>query len=105
MSDAEPGARRLIHLAEDHHHVRQNARFLHRVIKLLALATPFANATENAYAFVMPDHVVDHFGQQHGLADARPAEKARFAAALQRHKYVDELDTSLEDFRLGGTAR
>jgi hypothetical protein len=30
MSDAEPGARRLVHLAEDHHHVRQHAGFLHR---------------------------------------------------------------------------
>ena len=29
MPDAEPAARRLVHLAEDHHHVRQHAGFLH----------------------------------------------------------------------------
>src|ERR1700690_179035 len=105
MTDAEPGPRRLVHLAEHHHHVRQNAGFLHRVIKLLALTTSLANAAEYAYAFVMADHVVNHFGQEHGLADARSAEKPRFAAALQRHKYVDDLDAGLKDFRLGGTAR
>src|ERR1035441_4024509 len=101
MPDAEPRARRLIHLAEDHHHVRQHAGFLHRVVKLFAFTTPFANATENAYALVMTDHVVDHFRQQHRLADARPAEKSRLAAALQRYKDINDLDARLKDFRLG----
>src|SRR5208282_711926 len=105
MTDAEPGARRFIHLAEYHHHVRQYAGFLHRVIKLLAFTTPLANAAEYADSLVMADHVVDHFGQQHRLADACPAEKPCLAAALQRHKYVDDLDASLKDFRLGRTAR
>src|ERR1022692_111950 len=105
MTDAEPGTRRLIHLAEDHHHVRQHAGFLHRVIKLLAFTTPLANAAKYAYSLVMADHVVDHFSQQHRLADACPAKKPRLTAALQRYEYVDDLDASLKDFRLGGTAR
>src|SRR5580704_18342739 len=104
MPYAEPGAQRLVHLAEDHHHVRQHAGFLHRIVKLLAFATPFANAAKNAYPLMMTDHVVDHFGQQHRLADARPAEKSRLAAALQRHEDIYDLDARLEHFRLGGTS-
>ena len=105
MSDAEPAARRLVHLAEDHHHVRQHAGFLHLAVKLLAFATAFADAAEDADALVMPDHVVDHFGQQHRLADARSAEQSRLAAALQRHQHIDDLDARLEDLGLGGASR
>ena len=53
--------------------------------------------------FVVPDHVVDHLGEQHRLAHARPAEQARLAAALQRHQHIDDLDARLEDLGLGGT--
>ena len=103
VAHAEPAARRLVHLAEDHHHVRQHAGFLHVAVKLLAFATAFADAAKNADALVVPDHVVDHFGEQHGLAHARPAEQARLAAALQRHQHIDDLDARLEDFGFGGT--
>jgi hypothetical protein len=54
---------------------------------------------------VVPDHVVDHFGEQHGLAHARPAEKSRLAAALQRHEHIDDLDARFKDFRLGRASR
>ena len=105
VAHAEPAARRLVHLAEDHHHVRQHAGFLHVAVKLLAFAAAFADAAEDAHALLMPDHVVDHFGEQHRLAHARAAEKSRLAAALQRHEHVDDLDARFEDFRLGGTLR
>ena len=104
MAHAEPAARRLVHLAEDHHHVRQHAGFLHLAVKLLAFATTFADAAKNAYALLVPDHVVDHFGEQHRLAHARPAEQARLAAALQRHEHIDDLDARFKDFRFGGTS-
>ena len=42
MPDAEPGARRLVHLAEDRHHVRQYAGFFHRVVKVLDRPLRFA---------------------------------------------------------------
>ena len=103
--DAEPAARRLVHLAEHHHHVRQHAGFLHVAVKLLAFAAAFADAAENAHALLVPDHVVDHLGEQHRLAHARAAEQPRLAAALQRHEHVDDLDARLEDFGLGGTSR
>jgi hypothetical protein len=47
---------------------------------------------------VVADHVVDHLGQQHRLADARSAEQSCLAAALQRHQDIDDLDARLEDF-------
>ena len=51
--------------------------------------------------FVVPDHVVDHLGEQHRLAHAGAAEQARLAAALQRNQHVDDLDAGLENFGLG----
>ena len=104
MAHAEPAARRLVHLAEHHHHVRQHAGFLHVAVKLLAFATAFADAAKNAHALLMPDHVVNHLGEQHRLAHARPAEQSRLAAALQRHQHVDDLDARFKDFGLGGTS-
>jgi hypothetical protein len=49
-----------------------------------------------------PDHVVDHFGEQHRLAHARPAEESRLAAALQRHEHINNLDARFEDLGFGG---
>ena len=105
MAHAEAAARRLVHLAEHHHHIRQHAGFLHVAVKLFAFAAAFADAAKDAHAFLMPDHVVDHFGEQHRLAHARPAEQSRLAAALQRHEHIDDLDARFKDFRLGGTPR
>ena len=82
----------------------KHAGFLHVAVELLAFATAFADAAEDADALLVPDHVVDHFGEQHRLAHARPAEESRLAAALQRHEHVDDLDARLEDFGLGGTS-
>ena len=103
VAHAEPAARRLVHLPEHHHHVRQHAGFLHVAVKLLAFATTFADAAKNADALLVPDHVVDHFGEQHRLAHARSAEQSRLAAALQRHEHIDDLDPRLEDLGFGGT--
>jgi hypothetical protein len=105
VTHAEPAAGRLVHLAEDHHHVGQHAGFLHVAVKLLAFATTFADAAEDADTLLVPDHVVDHLGEQHGLAHARPAEKSRLAAAFQRHEHINDLDARFEDLRLGGTPR
>jgi hypothetical protein len=85
MADAETGTRGFVHLAEHHHHIAQYARRIHVAVELLPFAAAFADAAKNTHAFVLPDHVVDHLGEQHRLAHTRPAEQARFAAALQWH--------------------
>ena len=105
VSHAEAAARRFVHLAEHHHHVRQHAGFLHVAIKFLAFAAAFADAAEDAHAFMMPDHVVDHLGEQHGLAHARAAEQSGLAAALQRRQHIDDLDAGLEYLGFGGAPR
>ena len=103
VAHAETAARRLVHLPEHHHHVRQYAGLLHVAVKFLPFTTAFADPAKNAYALLVPDHVVNHFGEQHRLAHARPAEQARFAAALERHQHIDDLDPRLEDLGFGGT--
>ena len=105
VADAKAGARRFVHLAEDHHHVRQYAGVLHVAVELLALATAFADPAEDAYALLMPDHVVDHLGEQHRLAHAGAAEQTRLAAALQRREHIDELDARFKDLGSRGSPR
>jgi hypothetical protein len=63
VAHAEAAARRLVHLAEHHHHVRQYTSFLHLTVKLLAFATAFTDTAKQTDPFVVPDHVVDHFSE------------------------------------------
>src|ERR1035438_4250758 len=92
LANAEPAAWWLVHLPIDHHHIGQNAGFLHIAVKLFALTATFADPTKNTNALLVPDHVVDHFGEQHSLAHTSATEEPRLAAALQGHQYIDNLD-------------
>src|SRR5665213_4445807 len=85
MADPEATAGRFIHLTENHHHVRQHSSCLHVVVQLLTLAASLADAAEDTDAVVMSDHVMNHLGQEHGLANTGAAEESGFAAALERH--------------------
>jgi hypothetical protein len=105
VPNAEATAGRLIHLAENHHHVRQHACGSHFAIKLLTFARALADATENAHPVMMPDHVVNHLGEQHGLADPRAAKQPGFSPPLERRKDVDDLDARFEHLRLRHAAR
>ena len=109
MSAARPTRKprpgRLVHLAVDHDHVREHARRFHVVVKLLALARTLADAAKHADPLLVPDHVVNHLGEQHGLAHARAAEESRLAAAFQRQEHVDDLDARLENLGFRGTLR
>jgi hypothetical protein len=60
---------------------------------------------KDAHAFLPPNHVVDHFGEQHRLAHAGSAEEARLTATFQRREDIDDLDARLEDFGPSGTPR
>ncbi|EKD35150.1 MAG: hypothetical protein ACD_75C02032G0001 [uncultured bacterium] len=105
MANAETGAGGLVHLTEHHDHVGQNSRRLHITIQLLAFAAAFADPAEDADPLVLPDHVVNHLGEQHRLAHTRPAEKARLAAALERHQDIDDFNPRLEDLGFGRSPR
>src|SRR5271170_3050451 len=105
MPYPEPTAGWLVHLAEDHHHLREHAGCLHVAVELLAFATALADSTEDADALVVPDHVVDHFGKEHRLADSRAAEEPGLATSFERYEHVDDLDPRFEDLRLGRASR
>ena len=83
----------------------------HLAIQFLCLAAALADAAEQADASILSDHVVDHLGDQHCLADAGAAEEPGFAAALERAQEIDRLDAGLEDLgahaapRASGTGR
>ena len=104
MTHAEAAARWLVHLAEDHHHVRQHAGRGHVAVQLFTFATTLADAAEDADSFSIADHVVDHFCEQYRLADASPSEKPRLAAELQRHEHIDRLDAGSKYLGLRGAA-
>jgi hypothetical protein len=99
---AETGARWLVHLPVHHHHIRQHARVLHATMQFLAFTAAFTDPAKNADALLVLDHVVNHFGEQNRLADPGPAEQARFAATLDRHQHIDDLDPCLKDLRFSG---
>ncbi len=101
--DAQAVARRLVHLAVDHRHLRlaqvlavDDARFHHLVIEVVALAGALADAGEHRQARVRLGDVVDQFHHVHGLADAGAAEQADLAALGERADQVDDLDAGFE---------
>ena len=72
VDDPEAGAGRFVHLSKHHHHIRQNIGRRHVAVKFLSLAAALSNAAKNTHAFLLFDEIVNHFGEQHGLAHARP---------------------------------
>src|SRR5206468_634155 len=100
QGDAQPGSRRLRHLAEDERRLLDDARLLHLVVQVVALARPLADAGEHRNASVLLRDVVDQLLDEHGLADARAAEQAGLAALRVRLEQVDDLDAGLEHLDL-----
>jgi peptide chain release factor 1 len=99
---AQARARRLRHLAEDQRRLLDDARLLHLVIEVVALAGALADAREARDAAVLLGDVVDELLDQHGLADAGAAEEARLAALGVRLEQIDDLDAGLEHLDLRG---
>ena len=97
--DAQPIARRLVHLPVHHRHLGvaqrvlvDDARLDHLVIEVVALAGALADAGEHRQAAVLFGDVVDELEHVHGLADAGAAEQADLAALGERYQQVDDLD-------------
>ena len=103
MPNPKPAARGLIHLAKYHHHVWQYSGLFHVAVEFLSFTTAFADATKDTDASMMPDHVVDHFGEQHSLANACPAKQSRLAASLKWYEHINDFDTRFKDLGLSGT--
>ena len=108
QGDAEAGAGRLVHLAEDHGRLRDDRAvgladlgFLHFQPEVVAFAGALADAGEHRVAAVLAGDAGDQLGEDDGLAQAGAAEQAGLAAADQRRQQVDDLDAGLEEFGLG----
>jgi hypothetical protein len=78
MTHPEPGPRRLIHLPKHEHCFIQHTGLLELRVKLFALPGSLAYPTEDAGAFILTSHVVDHLHDEDGLADAGTAERPAF---------------------------
>ena len=73
---------RLVHLAEDQRGLLDDARLLHLVLEVVALAGALAHPGEHRDAAVLLGDVVDQLLDEHGLADAGAAEEAGLAARV-----------------------
>ena len=89
--DAQAVARRLVHLAVHHRHLRvlellevDDARLGHLVVEVVAFAGALADAGEHRQAAVLLGDVVDQLEHVDGLAHAGAAEQADLAALGER---------------------
>ncbi len=96
----QTGAGGLVHLAEDHGGLVDDAGFGHLQIEVVAFARTLSHPREHRDAAVMGGDAVDELQDDDGLADAGAAEQTHFAALDVRRQQVDDLDARLED--LGG---
>ena len=99
--DAQAGARRLVHLAEDQRGLVDDAGLGHLTEEVVALTGALADAGEHRDATEVLGDAVDHLLDEHGLADAGTAEQADLAALHVRREQVDDLDAGLEHLGLG----
>ena len=84
VSDKETDSRGFVHLSENHDGLVQNACSLHFPVQFLGLSAPFADSAEQAQPVVFAHNIMDHFGDQDGLADACTTKEACLSAAFQR---------------------
>ena len=78
--DPEPGARRLVHLAEHQRGLADDAGLGHLGDEVVALTGALADTGEHRHTTVVLGDAGDHLLDQHGLADAGAAEQADLAA-------------------------
>ena len=101
QADAQAGAGRLVHLAEDHDRLGEHARLGHLVEQVVALARALADAGEDGIAAVLLGDVADELLDDDRLAHAGAAEDADLAALGEGRDQVDDLEAGLEDLGRG----
>ena len=106
---AQAGAGRLVHLAIDERDfgfaqvlLVDDAGLGHFMVEIVAFAGALAHAGEDGIAAVQFGDVVDQFHDDDGLADARAAERADFAALEEGADQVNDFDAGGQDLRRGG---
>ena len=89
-------ARRLIHLAERHDDLRQNALMFKLVVKLVSFANAFAYPREHTDAVMLLGHIVNDLLNDHALAAPRATENACLAPLHDRIQEIDHLNACLK---------
>ena len=102
--DAQTGARRLVHLAEDQRGLVDDAGLGHLQEQVVALTGALADAGEHRDAAEVLGDAVDHLLDEDGLADTGTAEQADLAALDVRGEQVDDLDAGPEHLGLASRA-
>ena len=107
-SDAETGSGRLVHLAEDHARLIDNAAagvadfgFLHFEPEARAFTRTLADAGEHGVTAVGGGDAGDQLGENNRLAETGTAEQTGFTTADERREQVDNLDAGFEQLGLG----
>ena len=101
QAHALAGAGRLVHLAEDHDRLVDDAGFGHLANEVVPLAGSLAHAGEDGVAAVLRGDVPDQLLDDDRLPGAGAAEDGHLPAALERGDQVHDLDPRLEDLLLG----
>ena len=101
QGDAQAGARRLVHLAEDEGGLAEDAGLLHLDDQVVALTGALADTGEHRHTTVVAGDAGDHLLDEHRLAHAGAAEQADLAALDVGGQQVDDLDAGLEHLGLG----
>src|SRR5207248_905246 len=78
-----------------------DAGFAHFLVKIIALASALADASEHGETAVALRDVIDQFHDHDRLADAGPAERADLAAFRKRADEIDDFDAGLENLSRG----
>src|SRR5690606_20520901 len=93
---------RLVHLAEYHRCLADNAGIAHLVVQVVTFAGTLAYAGEYRDTAMLLSDVVDQFLDQYSLAYPCAAEQADLTTLGVRSKQVDNFNSSLQNFRLRG---
>src|SRR5439155_13476266 len=97
----EPGSGRLVHLAEYHHGLVDDARFLHLQPEVVPFARPLPHAREDRETAVLRGDVPDQLLQYDRLPEAGAAEETDLSTLGVGGEQVDDFDPGLENPRHG----
>src|SRR5207244_2041828 len=101
QSYAQTGARRLVHLTEDHSKTIDNACTSHFMVEVVTFTSALTYTCEDAIATMAFGDIIDELLNDNGLANTGTTEGTDLTAFHKGTDKVDNFDTSLEDLDVG----
>ena len=90
----------LIHLAEDHGGLIDNAGVAHLVIKIVSFTGTLTNAGEYGISAVLGGDITDQLLDQDGLTHAGATKQSDLTTLLIGAQKIHDLDTGFQDLRI-----